>query len=234
MKKVSAVLVILFMSCGSVAAQGIDLGIRGGANFATFRGDTNTLSQQVVGNQGSSDFGRKIGLRVGGFLRFGITEAFSIRPEVTYSQKGTTFEGSASGVINGQSVTVEFEATSSYDYLDIPVLAEYVIPTSGQLQPYLFAGPSLGFSINAETEADLTARSAGQSVSETNTSDDDVESTDLGAVLGGGVSYALQSGNTIFLDIRYNPSFTSLDSEGDADIQNDVISVGVGYSFSLQ
>lgn len=114
------------------------------------------------------------------------------------------------------------------------MLSEFVIPMSGQFNPYLFAGPSLGFSIKAETEADLTARSAGQSVSETDTSDDDVESTDLGAVLGGGVSYTLQSGNTLYLDLRYNPSFTSLDSDSDADIQNDVISVGVGYSFSLQ
>jgi opacity protein-like surface antigen len=213
--------------------SGIEFGLVAGTNFGSFRGDTGQLGDQLVGVSGSSEFGRRTGFRAGAFLRFDISERFSFRPEAIYSQKGATFEGSGSTVVNGQSVTVEFDVTSRYDYLEIPALLELQIPTDGQIEPYLLAGPTVGFTVSSESEVETTARSGGQSASETETQDADIESTDVSAMLGAGVLYQLNSDNALSLDLRYNPGFASLDSDSDADIQNDVITVGVGFSFDI-
>lgn len=233
MEKVTTILLVFLMSAGISYGQGTEIGILAGGNFSTFSGDTNELGNQVVGQQGSSDFSRRFGGRIGGFLRFEVTDGFAVRPEVTYSQKGTRYEGSSSTVLNGQSVTFEFDVVSRYDYLDIPVLGEYTFQNTSAVSPYVFAGPSVGFSVSSESEVNATARSGGQSNSETQTEDEDIESTDFGAVIGGGISYSVGSGNSLLLDVRFNPSFTSLDPDTDLDTQNQAITVNVGYSFSL-
>ena len=233
---VLSIFVALF-TIAPVQAQDIDIGVRGDLNFASFRGDTNQLRTALIGQGGSGDFGRRIGFRVGGLLRFHISEMFAIRPEVIYSQKGATFTGSNSGSINGQVVNVEVETTSRYDYLDVPVLAELRFPVNQEagtpIEPYFFAGPSLGFVVSSETETEATASSGSVSQTQSETNDDDIESTAVSGVLGLGLSWGFESGGALSLDARYNPGFTSLDSDSEFDVQNDVITVGLSYSFAL-
>jgi len=232
MKKITSIGLLLCLIVGTAQAQSTKLGIRVGGNLASFRGDTNQLARDFGGERGS-DFGRRSGLTVGGVLRVGLTDVFSIRTEVAYTQKGATLETTSSTTIDGQSGTIESDLTGRLDYLDIPVLAEFAIPTSGKVEPYLFAGPSVGFELDSEVETETTVRLQGESATETETEDIDVESTDVGAVIGGGAAYVLDSGNSISLDVRFNPSFRSLDSDSPIDVQNDVITVGLEYTFLL-
>lgn len=130
------------------------------------------------------------------------------------------------------------------------MLAEYTFQTGSKFEPYLLAGPTIGFSVNSEAETEVTATAFDRFGNEQEvdpdffddgTRDVDIETTDLGAVIGGGVSYTLESGDSVFLsgdsvflDIRYNPSFTTLNSDNDIDLENQAITVEVGYTFSLR
>lgn len=238
MRGLTAVLVALFLSVGFSHAQVVEVGLRGGANYATFKGDTGTLDQGTA----SSEYGRRFGSRVGGLLLFSVTESFAVRTEVTYSRKGSTLDASRTGrTRDGSLVRVSFDFNFKYDYLDIPVLAEYSFEIGNRFQPQVFAGPSIGFALNSNLDSETTATvfdefGGSEEIDLDVESPDspDIETTDIGAVIGGGVSYLLDSGDSVFLDVRYNPSLTKVNSDADADLENEAITVGIGYSFSLR
>jgi opacity protein-like surface antigen len=236
MRELTAVLVALFLSVGFSHAQVVEVGLRGGANYATFKGETGAL------DQGTSEYGRRLGGRAGGLLLFGVTESFAVRTEVTYSRKGSTFDASnARETRNGALLRLSLDFNFKYDYLDIPILAEYSFETGSRFQPQVFAGPSIGFALSSNLDSEITATVFDQLGREReidppveSPDSPDIETTDIGAVIGGGVSYILDSGDSVFLDVRFNPSLTKVNSDGDADLENETITVGIGYSFSLR
>lgn len=247
MKKLTAILLTLLLSAGLSHAQITEVGPLVGGNFASIKGETGELA----GPNGSAETGNRFGGRIGGFLRFSVSESFTVRTELTYSQKGaTTNITGSSRTQDGSLVELEFDSILRYGYLDIPVLAEYTFQTGSKFEPYLLAGPTIGFSVNSEAETEVTATAFDRFGNEQEvdpdffddgTRDVDIETTDLGAVIGGGVSYTLESGDSVFLsgdsvflDIRYNPSFTTLNSDNDIDLENQAITVEVGYTFSLR
>lgn len=219
MQRLIPILFTLLLVPSAAQAQGVKLGIRAGGNFATFRGDTEE-ALEFPGT--SSEFERRTALQIGGFFQFAVSDQFTIQPELIYTQKGSSLDGSVS--VQGQ--VVDFSGTFRFSYLEIPVLAKFQIPTTGSLKPSIFAGPALGFNLTSEFEIEAGG--------ESETDDDvDVSSTELGVVIGGELAYILASGNAISLDIRYNPGITDVDSEGDESLQNDIITVGLSYTFSL-
>ena len=138
----------------------------------------------------------RTGFGFGGFLTYNLSPQFAVQPEVLYMQKGTEYD---------------FIATMTWaaNYFEIPVLAKYTIPTSGNIKPGFFAGPAvallLGSSIKVEyegvTELDWDVK-------------DGLKSTDFGLVFGGGVTYQMTSVSLTF-DIRYTLGLTKfIDVEG--------------------
>lgn len=249
MKKLTAILLTLLLSAGLSHAQITEVGPLVGGNFASIKGETGELA----GPNGSAETGNRFGGRIGGFLRFSVSESFTVRTELTYSQKGATTKITGSSrTQDGSLVELEFDSILRYGYLDIPVLAEYTFQTGSKFEPYLLAGPTIGFTVNSEAETEVTATVFDRFGREQEiepeggfdnegTQDTDIENTDLGAVIGGGMSYTLESGDSVFLsgdsvflDIRYNPSFTALDSDSNVDLENQAITVEVGYTFSLR
>lgn len=220
----------------------MEVGLRGGTNYATFKGDTGAI-EQPEGT--SAEYSRVFGARFSGFLRFSVSESFSVRTEVGYSQKGSALDASREGrAQDGQFVRVDLDLGFRYDYLDVPILAEYSFKTGSRFRPQVFAGPSIGFALNSNLDSDVTARvfnrfGQSQEIEIGDPESPDIETTDIGAVIGGGVSYVLGSGDSLFLDVRYNPSFTAFNSDDTSitgqsvNLENEAITVGVGYSFSL-
>ncbi|MBL3657128.1 porin family protein [Fulvivirga sediminis] len=75
MKKITLLGLFCLMSVVGLHAQGIGLGIKGGANFANV-------------DVGSVDTDNKTGYHFGAFLDLGLNDNISIQPEVLYSAQG--------------------------------------------------------------------------------------------------------------------------------------------------
>ncbi|WP_118827682.1 porin family protein [Salinibacter ruber] len=253
MQKLATALTLLLLSVGFSHAQDVEVGLRGGTNYSAFKGDTDVVGQRDISspfvNQGdiSGEFSRVFGVRVGGFLRFGISKSFSVRGEVTYSQKGGKLNFTQEQIINETLVRVNNNLNFRYNYLDIPILAEYGFEIYNRFQAHVFTGPSIAFALTSNLDPETKTKSINQFgqeqdinlIVEKNFEEPDIESADVGAVIGGGISYLLKSKNSVFLDVRYNPSFTAFnsgsiaDAEQNIELENETITVGVGYSFFL-
>jgi opacity protein-like surface antigen len=245
MRKLITGILLLILLADVSHAQSTEVGILASGNFATFDGNPEGFEDYYFDLEGSSpSFGRRLAGRIGGFVRFGVTQAFAIRQEIAFSQKGTTFASSAPieyRDAEGNPVgtaTIDVDITAQYTYIETPVLAEYTVPTGTQFKPYLTAGPSISFSVSSEEEIKSSAKSESSpdlNSSSTMTEQIDASRVNFGLVVGWGVKYTLGSGDSILLDIRYNPSFTDNQGteRGDLELQNDVLSVGIGYSFSF-
>jgi hypothetical protein len=216
-------------------SQNLTVGLHAGGTFATFQGDTDEFSRRIQGvvGSGNTDLGRRAALRTGVFLEIPLTDVVSLRPEIVYAQKGATLEARGTQTIADQEVAVDLDGTLRFHYVHIPVLAVAEIPTETSLVPRFYVGPTVGFDVSSESELEASATLAGETQTETRTDDANVEDVDVGAVVGGELGYRIAPGQTIALDVRYNPSINSVNPEGDFDVRNDVLSVGVSYRFDL-
>lgn len=106
MKKL-ILLVIVAFTATQINAQGIDLGIKAGANFSTFHD--------------ASGLDNKTGLLVGAFAAVKFNDKFAIQPEILYSQQGA------------DSDLGDFDL----DYINVPVMFKYKLigPLNVQVGP---------------------------------------------------------------------------------------------------
>ncbi|HEX7117483.1 MAG TPA: porin family protein [Longimicrobiales bacterium] len=193
-------------------AQGVEVGVRAGMNFAKIGGDDAAISEVEPSN--------RTGLSIGGFARFGLAPSFSIQPELLYSQKGTEYED--------EGATFGFDVS----YVDVPVLAVYSPPLSGAspIRPALMAGPVVSFRAGCEVTGELDGISFATDCDE---SEQELKSTDIGLMFGAGAGMGVGPG-TLHLDARYGLGLTSVDdSEESLDMKNRLISLSVGYSMRL-
>jgi hypothetical protein len=181
----------------------ISFGVKAGANFAALSGNSDS-GQLVI-----------IGLNIGAVVNIGISEKFSIQPEVVYSAQGTSEWG--------------FLSSNTYlelGYINIPVMAGYEVLKGLTIQ----AGPQVGFNLSAKYQ---------------NNSDYDVkdiiEPIDFGVAFG--AQYELHFG--MFFQARYalglNNIYSITDKTNlpmgftdqlDVDSKNMVLSLSVGYFFN--
>lgn len=91
-------------------------------------------------------------------------------------------------------------------YLRIPVMLKYYVMEGFNLQ----VGPEIAFKIATAEEA----------------VDEAITSTDFG--LGAGLGYEMASG--LMFDVRYNLGLSNI-TEGDGDLKNTGIQLGLGYRF---
>lgn len=152
----------------------------------------------------------------GGYVRFAFPQGFSIQPELLWMRKGAEQDFGT------------FEAELKLDYVEVPVLVRYDIPTAGNISPYLFAGPSFAFEISCK-------------VSDTDTDEDfdcddeedfETESFDAGATGGAGVGFAAGRG-TLFLEGRYTFGLMDIVASEEFEAKNRSAAVMIGYGVPL-
>lgn len=129
---------------GNMTAQEVKFGAKAGVNFASLTGD------DADGLDGRTS------LHFGFVANIGISESFSVQPELLYSSQGFTL--SEFGI----------DVTGKLDYINLPILADFKVADNFSLQ----VGPQVGFVVTDKVEAE------GES------EDLDAESIDFGAVLG--------------------------------------------------
>lgn len=126
MKKI-LLLAAIFAGSFAAQAQGINFGIKAGANFANFNGgDLNT--------EGITNF------HAGAVLELNIVPMFSVQAEGLFSSQGATYRDTALDIAKDIDLT----------YISVPVLAKfYVLPEVLSLT----AGPQFSFLVDEADEA---------------------------------------------------------------------------------
>ncbi len=119
----------LIISSGSLDAQTVNGGIKGGLTMSNFYIDEEDLDDENA----------RFGINAGFFSQIMYFETFGIQPELLYTSKGV--EGVYGGVIDQ---TVKFNLS----YIDLPILAVF--------RPIevldFYAGPFIGFLLSSNVE----------------------------------------------------------------------------------
>lgn len=113
-------------------AQGLNFGIKAGANFSNFTGDVNT--------DGITNF------HAGAVLELNVVPMFSVQAEALYSSQGAEakFEESIGGAVYSAAQDLNL------DYISVPVMAKfYLLPDTVSLM----AGPQFSFLVDEAEEA---------------------------------------------------------------------------------
>ncbi|WP_370392426.1 porin family protein [uncultured Winogradskyella sp.] len=186
----------------SLSAQSFRLGVKAGPNFASVNGDD------------TEDVDGRTSIHFGAVAEFGISEAFSVQPELLYNSVGAT--SSYTDTFSGMTFNVH--ETLKLNYLSLPIMAKYKVAKGLSLE----AGPQISFLLSADEEVEVDSESVEVDVS------DFVKSVDFG--LGFGASYELDMG--LFFTARYMLGLSNInDFEGDFTNRNNVLQLSVGYFF---
>ena len=147
------------------------------------------------------DVSMRTGIIGGAFLTFPRGALIAFQPEVLFSQQGAKFTDAGE------------EFTAKIDEVLIPLLLR-VGASNGPA--YVLVGPSIGFI----TSAKFTDGTDEEDFK------DDLKSTDIGALVGLGVSV-----NRFLIEARYNLGLTNLNDDDSEKNKSRVISVLVGVGF---
>ena len=133
-------LTILLVLLASPLTAQIDIGIKGGLNFADLRPAPTYLGE-----------GPRTGFAAGVYLDINIIELVSIQPEVLFSTKGYSAEHHFTqfGYPN------DSKQTFINSYIELPILVKYAVPLP-IFSPCLYAGPDVGFLVGAILKTHLS------------------------------------------------------------------------------
>jgi hypothetical protein len=187
MKKMSLslVLVLMFATLTKAQESTVEFGLKGGLNFANLNYESNMDSKT------------RTSVHAGLLAHFHLNKNWAIQPELMFSGQGAKYDG---------------DRTLKLDYLNIPVLAQYMFDNGLRLQ----TGPQLGFLLNAKSEVgDLEADVK-----------DELNTTDFSWSFG--VGYITPGGFGV--DARYNLGLSNI-SEDDNSVKNNVFQLGIFYQF---
>jgi len=206
----AAVALALLIMSGQAQAQNMRAGVNAGVDFSTLGGDI----AELVGTGAKT----KTGFSAGAFFGVDVSSMFRLQLNGQYAQKGAKFE--------------ETGATATFDvpYIEFLLPVTLLIPIeNSSFTPRLYAGPSLAF----EMSCDLKVEFDGES--ETMDCDDGgapTKSTDYGVFFGGGVDFAVGSGE-LTLDVLYNLGLADLNDFPDDPntVKNRNIQILLGYAF---
>lgn len=119
----------------SLSAQGVELGLKAGLNFA---------NQKFEGSGFSISPDARTGFHGGAFLTLFLTDNFAIQPEALFSIQGSTFDVGSLG-----------EYKNNLNYLNIPILLRY-----NPIDLFnIHVGPQVGLLLSAQGEFNGTKES---------------------------------------------------------------------------
>jgi len=155
--------------------------------------------------------------QVGGILNLDLNEMFSFQPGLMYSGKGTTFDF---GDGDKDAITLE--------YLEVPLNGVLNVDMgTGKLQ--IFAGPYLGYCVNAKYKYLSDEDNETESIEIGTSDDDEIKPIDLGFNIGLGFRF-----ENIQIQGGYSGSFTSIfNYDDDEKALNNVISLSFAYFINL-
>jgi hypothetical protein len=223
------------------ATAQVNFGIKAGANMAKITGDGWDTIEAFMDTPIDDKF--KFGMAFGLMAEMPLGEGgFAIQPEVLYVMKGAKAE-----FPEAQAAGYDITMKVKQDYVEVPVLIKYNVPTEGSISPCLFAGPVVAFNAASKIEADNVPVELADEIP-----DGDIEnnkSVDFGITFGGGVGMVVGETGRLTFDLRYTLGLTEVfddvgmdeyemdkiymaDDDGSAlDFKNSDIRLMVGFFF---
>ena len=191
-----------------VTRTNAQIGIKAGVNFASIAQNETEASY--------TDYEKKSVTGFQGGLTFdlGLSDIFTIQPEVLFIQKGGKSTYRADD--NNKLVNRYY-----FNYIDVPILAKLKFYGDGGGSGFYFiAGPYVGLAMSGKVKSTLTVLGADTESEDDFTFDNDTDQErakrlDYGVSFGGGVKI-----NRLILDLRYNLGINNI-SDNDADNTND-------------
>ena len=185
-------MILSFVFIGTLSAQGLGFGIKGGVNMSKLVGDdVEELSEDI------GDVKFLPGFAAGGFATMPIFYPLEIRVEALYSQNGVKYYGSE-GFVEGS-------LSMKMNWLNVPVLVGInVIPNIR-----VFAGPYFDLFLSGKTKMFLSYESEVIIDEEEDIDSDDIKSLVVGFVAGA----ALGITDNIELELRMSRGLGTIDKE---------------------
>lgn len=186
-----------------VSGQNLSFGIKAGANFASVN-----IEQDGFDIEPDS----RTGLNIGAILNIGVTDAFSVQPELSFIQKGYSFE------------FFEEETALILNYLEIPILAKYAFG-SESFQGFIQAGPAIGFALSGKIKSDNEEE-------DIDFDEDGFKTFDFGLQFGAGAAVPAGPGEA-FLDLRYALGLANIADNDGSTVSNIGLLITAGYLFPI-
>jgi len=240
MKKYVLVLTLIVGILGSVNAQKVKFGVKGGMNLSTLGSD---MKDNLKDYEGLSQKTR-IGFHIGAFADVELMENFYIQPGLFYSSKGLKAKD------GGDEMKVNL------NYLEIPILASYRIAISDKIKWHINAGPYLAYGLGGKIKTkyddgwddddwdDYYSVRGGDWDDEDDywgdyeDDDDDIKAFDekggdlkrfdFGLSLGTGIEF-----NAFYVGLKYDLGLVNIAGKSwdKTKIKNSNFAVSVGYTF---
>jgi hypothetical protein len=125
MKFYFSAVVIAILITGSVSAQHINIGVKGGLNLYNINSDN------------GANYDTRAGIHLGLLGHIHLAKQWALQPELVYSAQGAKYTAGS------------VETKYNLGYINVPVLVQYMFDNGFRLQ----AGPQVGFLVSAKADA---------------------------------------------------------------------------------
>ncbi|CCH56173.1 hypothetical protein BN8_05492 [Fibrisoma limi BUZ 3] len=204
----------------------VQVGIRGGANwgFASkpeFLGNLTPTLHPSPGPMGAL------------FLDVPVSERVSFRPEIGYVQKGFVVKEGLDLNLGGFELPIGARIAYQSQNLEVPLLLKVNL-SDGAVQPYLIAGPSVGYALNGRIRTRATALFTTKPFDVDMNYGGGMSRWDISGVGGLGLAFDAGAGK-FFVEGRYTHGFTRQVQTPvvNVNVRNRGIGVSLGYSFPI-
>jgi hypothetical protein len=234
--KHALLMALLVLASATLKAQSsIGFGFKGGATYSSF-------------SKGQPHTGGKLGFTAGVFGNYSFSDLLGLQVEAAYFQQGGTFTRFTADdrFIGGDDYFSRNVTTSKVTLhnIEVPVLLRVSIPTQSEVKPLFFAGPSVGFNIQATEDYERTGEFvASDGLYVTASGHRNVTSQynlyQFGATAGFGLEMPFIGEHKLTIDARYrrglNPAkkaFSYIDfSRVTGSLYSDSVVFTVGFGF---
>jgi hypothetical protein len=151
-----------------------------------------------------------IGFNAGGFATFYVNRNFAFQPEFVFSMKGANYDDDI------------YKSTMTLSYLEIPLLAKFMLPTRSNAKPSFFIGPAVSILASDNFSDGYFWIGAFN-----------VRPVDFGIVFGTDLVYDMRQ-YQFLLDVRCNLGILLIDNDEYINAYNDVISISAGVGFPIK
>lgn len=184
MKKNTFLLFLFFVT--HVAFSQSKVGVVGGLNFSDLKTATSTKTRTFIG--------------VGGLFEYAFNDNFSIQTEPMFLMKGAkNIEGGGDPDIIGK-----------LSFIEVPIFLKYTFGET--IKPYFIAGPSFGFLLSSNLEAEMGGVKIESNIKE------NTQKLDLGLGLGAGFEIPLNV-LSVFVEGRYTVGLVNLQKGGKFEVK---------------
>ncbi len=216
--------------------QGVNYGLKISKNFSHFYGNYVATAEEEIRVTLDPKFSSRFS--GGGFVRYYVTQRFSIQTELLYTTRGVRFNED----VEIRNREMQISGGLMMKYIEVPVLFRFGTwlpkPEPPQYHPpgytyHAFTGFSVGYHATTRFSGDLSGDLFGVDFNEpfSGRVEDQFNDTDVSLIIGAGIEYGRLSKFTF--DIRYIVSLLDIgtDPAFSGDIRHGAISASIGVLF---